>query len=188
MTTPIKRSVITAATVEPVTLAEAKAHLRIDNADSDTEISAMISAARDSIEQQCNRYWTRQVVAMTFSELPGSGPLIIPLPDIDSVDAVTYTDTAGDTQTLTGAVFDTDRQTLRYSAGWPIGSDARVVLTVGPDLSASPPEYVPPAIKAAILMTVADLYEHRTAQMGVTLNENLAVSMLLTPYRVGWGV
>lgn len=43
---------VTQATDEPVTLAEAKLHLRADGDDSDTLITALITAAREVVERQ----------------------------------------------------------------------------------------------------------------------------------------
>lgn len=43
---------ISGPTVEPVTLAEAKAHLRIDSTDEDTLVDSLITTAREYIEEQ----------------------------------------------------------------------------------------------------------------------------------------
>lgn len=185
----IRRVLVTAPTVEPVTLAEAKTQLRIDGSDSDTEIAAMISAARDMVEQYTNRYWSLATVAVYFDKVPaGNAPLTLPIADLQSVDSVTYLDSDQAEQSITGFTVDLGRQLLKYTAGWPEGVELKVTVTAGPDLTASPAEYVPPAVKAGILMTLADLYEHRTSQMTVTINENPAVSMLLHPYRREMGV
>ncbi|MBD2785515.1 phage head-tail connector protein [Xenorhabdus sp. DI] len=47
-------------------------------------------------------------------------------------------------------------------------------------------EDIPAPVKSAILLTFADLFEHRTAQSEVTLTDNKAVERLLWPYR-HWG-
>lgn len=43
---------------------------------------------------------------------------------------------------------------------------------------------VPPAVNAAVLLLVADLYENREAQGAAALHENRTVERLLWPYRV----
>lgn len=43
---------------------------------------------------------------------------------------------------------------------------------------------IPFAIKAATLLLIADLYEHRTAQVEDAMHDNKAVSLLIYPHRV----
>ncbi|WJM98786.1 head-tail connector protein [Pseudomonas defluvii] len=45
------------------------------------------------------------------------------------------------------------------------------------------PDPMPAPIKAAVLLLVGDLYEHRERQGDRTLTEGTAYSMLLAPYR-----
>lgn len=50
-------------------------------------------------------------------------------------------------------------------------------------------EPVPASVKAAILLTIGDLYENREAQfVGVIRADNPTVLRLLSPYRVGLGI
>src|SRR5262249_39302763 len=59
---------ITPPTGEPLTLAEAKAHLRLDVADDDTYVNTLITAARQYTEEVC---W-RGILAQTWElVLPG---------------------------------------------------------------------------------------------------------------------
>jgi hypothetical protein len=64
-----------AADTEPVTLAEAKLHLRADGGDSDTLISALITAAREVVERQ-----TGYALAATSYEWTPEGDRTEPLP------------------------------------------------------------------------------------------------------------
>lgn len=66
--------VVTQATVEPVTLDEAKLHLRADD-DSDTLIGALITAAREIVERQ-----TGYALAAASYEWTPEGDRTDPLP------------------------------------------------------------------------------------------------------------
>lgn len=48
-------TVVTAATVEPVTLVEAKAHLRVIHTSDDGMIAALLTAARETVELNTGR-------------------------------------------------------------------------------------------------------------------------------------
>ncbi|GAG02511.1 unnamed protein product, partial [marine sediment metagenome] len=92
--------VTTAATIEPVTLAEAKTQLRIDSSVEDDYVTSLITVARDRIEQHCNRYFTAQVVDIVYySTFPlgtiTQAAIVVPFPDLSAVDSVSYTDTEG---------------------------------------------------------------------------------------------
>lgn len=51
---------------EPVSLVEAKAHLRVDFADDDTVLSAMITACRQAIEDYCHISLVAKTITLTL--------------------------------------------------------------------------------------------------------------------------
>lgn len=61
---------ITAPTEEPVSLADAKAHLRVDISDDDALIGAMISAARQEAEAACRRALVTQQWKLMLDRFP----------------------------------------------------------------------------------------------------------------------
>jgi uncharacterized phiE125 gp8 family phage protein/SPP1 family predicted phage head-tail adaptor len=63
-------TVETAPAVEPVTLTEAKQHLRVDIADDDTYIEALIVAARQYAEEYLDRALISQQLAMRMDTFP----------------------------------------------------------------------------------------------------------------------
>jgi len=63
---------ITAPLIEPVTLAEAKVHLKIDHADEDTYISSLISSARRFCEKYTRGALIEQTWKWTLDRWPGS--------------------------------------------------------------------------------------------------------------------
>ena len=180
-----------APTVEPITLAEAKLHLRIDDdIDSeDTLIESLISAARDKAEYFCGRYFTEQTVAIVYYDGFPSGSVAygaveLPFPDVTSIESVKYTDTSGTETTIDGSdyVFNSDTKRLMPVDAWPTDAvDFTVTVTTGA------PADMTGAI-VAMLMIITDLYELRTESVvGVSIAENPAVIAKLQKYRVGMG-
>lgn len=89
---------VTAPTTEPITLTEAKLHLRESDTAQDTIIQSLISAARRHIEERCRRSLITQTWLRTLDQFPtatsGSAlwaPFEIGIPRIPPGDA-----TAGD--------------------------------------------------------------------------------------------
>jgi hypothetical protein len=126
-----------------VALAEAKAHLRVDGADEDETITALIRAA----QKWCEDFQKRQFVTATWKlsldrlpnalygtqchSLEASGgwfdneAIVLPRPPLVSVTSIVYTDTNGDSQTLAAADYRVDteaepgRITPAYNEFWP---------------------------------------------------------------------
>jgi len=174
-----------APTVEPLTLAEAKAQLRIEDAFTldDTYISSLIGAARDRVEKYCNRFFTEQQITILYD---GTFPLVIDLqyPDLASVESVQYTDSDFVLQTVTATDYavDVDRQRISFKTVQEEGIDYRVNATT------AAPEAID-GVYAAMLMMIADMYDLRTESVvGVSVNDNPAVLAALYPYRVTLGI
>lgn len=163
----------TQPTVEPVTLAEAKAHCRVDTTNDDDYIVSLITAARQWVEVYLDRslvntQWTMRLDSFPYEiELPRP-----PVATAGTATAVTLTYTLGDesTATLSASEYRVDRSStpgvvrqLR-SGTWPANLDDYNAVTVtwwgGYGSNATD---VPAAIRHAILMLVAHWYETRQA-------------------------
>ena len=184
--TPVR----TAAPAEaPVTLAEAKAHLRVDHADDDTLITALIQAATAHLDG-----WSgvlgRALITQTWSQLFDGfeTPLRLPLP-AEEVDSVIYVDPDGESVTLDPETYQLRQDALGsfvepvHGADWPTPRSqtgaVSVVFAAG-----EPRSSVPHPIKAAILLMVGDLYANREGVItGTIVAENPTVSALIAPYR-----
>lgn len=171
----------TAPTVEPVTLAEAKTHARVDTSDDDTYISNLIQIARQYVEQITNRALITQTWDWYLDGFPFSSydALIVPKPPLQSVTHIKYTDSIdGTLQTWSSASYDVDTDSRQgriypvYQGDWP--TDVRdhpkaviIRFVAGyADSGASPidlADNVPVEIKQAILLLVGHLYENREA-------------------------
>jgi uncharacterized phiE125 gp8 family phage protein len=161
--------------VEPVTLAEAKAHLRVDTADDDTYITGLVRAAREWVEQYLDRTLVHTQWVMRFDKFPPDGTLDIELPRPPMVAsgtatavALTFTFENGDTSTYSTASFRVDRastpgavKTL-YGQTWPphLQDDNAISVTWWAGYGASGSD-VPQGVKNAMLLYVHELYEKR---------------------------
>ena len=184
---------LTEPTVEPLTLTEAKAHLRVDGTDDDTLITALIGAARSAAESYCNRSFAQASFAIFLDAMPEYGNPIEILPDVSLVTAFTYADSSAVTQSVSSSdyVLDVDRRQLYPVATdpWPYGTRVTIEVTAGPDTTASQQILPDKAVLAAMKLILGDLYENREGQvLGQPININQTVHALLTPHRVGMGM
>lgn len=185
-------SVVTAASEYPVTLAEAKAHLRVDDTNEDDLILALIGAATDWAEQYCRRSFMAQTLRLTMDQFP-SDEICIPRNPVQSVSSVKYVDQTGTQQTLSTSLYDIDltepaRIAPVWGTTWPIARNQLGAVTVdfvaGYEAGSPGRDDVPVGIKAAIKLAITDLYEHRSAHMIDQLYCNPAVVGLLSRFRL----
>jgi len=121
---------ITPPAIEPVTLEQAKSQLRVDFSQDDSLITALISAAREYVEQNLNRAIYNQTYVLSldqfnygdwrstipterrnplrFSSLWESMALRLPMPRLVLVTSITYLDTTGTQQTLDPSTYVVD--------------------------------------------------------------------------------
>jgi uncharacterized phiE125 gp8 family phage protein len=185
--------------VEPVTLAEAKAHLRLDTDADDAYVSALIAAARERVELFLRRALITQTLEYTLDGFPANRSFIysisaidMPRPPLQSVDAIRYVDTAGNTRVLASGDYVVDasssevgRVALAWNRFWPITRDSinSVVIRFVAGYGDSP-EDVPQAIRQGILIEVSNLYENREdIAAGQSVSVISLSERLLWPYR-----
>ena len=159
-------TLITAPAIEPLTLADAKAHARVSVTDDDALITAFIQAARE----RCENMLGRALITQTWEKVLDQFPTAIQLswPPIQSIVSVKYIDANGAQQTLAPANYVLDNAAEpgwlvpAINATWPDTQDVinavRVQYKTGyGDTAASIPE----SIKAWLKVTISTLYENR---------------------------
>lgn len=181
-----------APTEEPVSLAEAKAHLRVTSTDEDTLIGALIVAAR----QWCESWTGRQFVTATWRLSLDRFPcwmVELPKPTLQSVSAIVYDAADGVATTLSGSTYRVDadsepaRITPAYGLIWPVTrwqtSAVRITYVAGYGAAAA----VPLAIRQAMLLLVGHWYANREAVASGTVGTEIALTAqaLLTPFWTG---
>lgn len=166
-----------AAATDPVTLDEAKAHLRIDATDDDPWLQANITAATNIAQKFANR----QLVTATYDWfLPGFcwDELRVPMPPLQSVTSITYLDTGGTSTTLSASLYQVDANRepglIRpaYGQWWPSTRvDTYNVVTVRFVAGYGAASAVPKELKTAILLWLGELYENRENTTPLELRE-----------------
>ncbi|QLF69867.1 phage head-tail connector protein [Peteryoungia desertarenae] len=80
---------------EALTLVEVKAHLRLDGAEEDPLLLALIVAAREHLEGETGLSLTARAFRLCLDQWPADGILAIPRGPVRAVTAVTVYDAAG---------------------------------------------------------------------------------------------
>lgn len=204
-------NLITAPTVEPITLARAKKHLKIDISDDDDYITDLITVARQSVEQHCRRTLYKQRWKYTLQKF--CNYIELPMAPCLSVISVKYYDSNNVEQTLASTVYrvfggngyptDGAAITLDYNQSWPtvLNVDAAVNIEfwsgytngiINPivDFSAASVEgdtlkLIPSPIKQAMLLWLGSMYANREDVIVGTISSILpgGVEALLAPNR-----
>lgn len=183
---------ITAPDEEPVTLAQAREHVRATSTDEDALIVNLIKAARRRVENYTWRRLITQTIDYALDCFGDSGQVLeLPCAPVQSVSLLKYIDTAGVEQTLSSLLYQVDvksepaRIAPAYGEIWPSIREQMNAVTIrlvcGYGLAAQVPE----DIKAAMLLIIGHLFEHRE-EVGdfETFPVPSAVEALLFPYRV----
>ena len=186
---------VTPPAAEPVSLAEAKAHLRVDTSDDDALITSLIVAARQWCEGYQNRAYVTQTWDLVLDDWPADpcpDRVRVPLPPLQSVASLKYTDADGVQATMPATDYLVDvasqpgRLVLAYGKVWPTvtlrpAAAIEVRFTAGYGLAVAVPE----TVKQAIKLLVGHLYEHREATSVDELSEvSFAVKALLGLERI----
>lgn len=183
-------TLITAATQEPVTLAEAKLHCRVDGSEDDARITALITSARRLAEQKTGRAFAPQTWELALDEFPEAF-MLLPAP-ITAITSVKYIDAAGVEQTLDPSGYQLDKDSLpgylvpAYGTAWPSprlqANAVRVRYTCGHAVADSQLA----ALKTWMLVAIGTWHKHAEATVDGSLNElpRTYVDGLLDEYKV----
>lgn len=178
--------------IEPVTLAEAKAHLRVDGSAEDVLINSLILTSRLHIEAALGLALITQGWTLVLDAWPKQVSVTLPIRPVQMIDALRVLDADGVATNVPPSHFVLDGKGLpprlvRTAPVWPVpgraagGIEIDFTAGFGP-LAAD----VPAPIRQALLMLIAHWYEHRDPiEIGsVEANIPASVSELLKPYRV----
>jgi uncharacterized phiE125 gp8 family phage protein len=173
---------------EPITLEVAKAHLRLDD-DEDEYVVGLIIASRRHCEGFQSRAYITQTWDLYLDAFP-TGCLKVPHPPLQTVTFIKFKDSSGFIQTLASSEYAVDTFSepglicSGYGKSWPATYPELNAVQIRFEAGYGTAADVPQEIKQAILLKVADLYEHRGGDEGIDKAIAEAVESLLWPDRV----
>ena len=191
-------SLYAAPSIEPVSLDDAKGHLRVDVADEDGLIAGLIESARQWVEAFTHRKLLTQTWDLKMDAFP-CGEIVLPFPPVSAVSSITYVDTSGTTQTWSASLYTTDlpsgpeampgRIVPVYGGYFPSTRCVPNAVTVRFVCGYADEAAVPMSIRQAMLLLVGHWFAHRenvvVGNVSNIISETpVTVQALLTPYYV----
>ena len=175
----MKYKVITAVSTEPITRAEAKLHLGLDDISGshpdDAIVDALITGARQHAEHYTGRALAPQTLEAALDEFPDDDEkeedrIDLPRPPVASITSIKYTDTAGTEQTISASAYALstygESRTVAPTSGnyWPATEDipdaVRIRYVTGYGASGAGAEYatLPKAVRQGMLLHISLTY------------------------------
>jgi uncharacterized phiE125 gp8 family phage protein len=180
----------TAPTTEPLSLAEARLHLRLeDDFDDDNDlITSLITTARVHVEKTINQPVLSQAWRLKLDCFPCDDVIALGMPGVSTVDSFMYVDPTGANVNFSSFTLDSDafpsRVVRSYGIAWPATREQRNAITVSFTCAGLATDELE-TIKAAMKLLIANWYENREAlvEARYALEVPFSVTALLAPYR-----
>src|SRR5690349_18614090 len=193
---------VTPPASEPLTLAEAKDHLRVDDTSSDTYITDLIAIARQWAEGETGLALLPQTWAYTTDTFPWQyeqlpqinnpvpyftpyyAPIILRRTPVVSITSIQYVDSSGNTQTLSSGNYVLNASTSLgevspaeiwpvYGLAWPIARPQPAAVTVTFVAGYADAATIPKRIRAAMKLMIEELFRNRGGSVeGAIANVN----------------
>ncbi|GLQ19664.1 head-tail connector protein [Algimonas porphyrae] len=154
--------------VEPITLAETKTFLRVDHDDDDGLIATLIASARQTLENHLNVAMIRRSMQLSS---PATDEFRLPRWPVTSVETVLV-----DGEQATDYIVNLRKRPATVCAS--AMDHVEIAFTAG---YGTEPSDIPAPLRQALLLLVAQAYEHRDATPSTL---PLMVDALTMPYRV----
>lgn len=183
---------VTPPATEPLSLAMAKAHLRVEHTEEDQLIDAITKAARKRLETWLSWALLTQTWEYALDAAPCAGaPILLPIVPLQAVTSITTYDPAnvGTVFAASNYLVDTisqpGRVILNEGTSWPTGLRAANAVVTRYVAGFTDAHLIPEDLGAALSLLIGHLYEHRE----IVCNEELfvvphGIQALAAPYRL----
>lgn len=182
---------LTAPAIEPLSLDEARAFLRVETGDDDEVIAALIAGARRHVEAQTRRALITQSWRLVLDAWPDDGRIAVRPAPLRALTAARVYDADGGTLALDTQAFvpDLGASALAFMA-WTLPAPGRLAAGLELDVIVGYGDGardVPEPLRQAVRLLVAHWYENRglvLAGAAPTALLPATVAALLAPYRM----
>lgn len=172
-------SLVTAATTEPVTLADLKEQLRVDENTEDAYLGGLLKAATRHVERIADRQLINATWRLSLDAFP-DWEIRVPRPPLSSVSSITYVNSTGGNTTVASSDYNVDtynepgRIEPAYNALWPSPRFQNNAVTIQyvAGYGASQGN-VPDTYRHAIKMLAGHWYENRETVLIGTISKEL---------------
>jgi uncharacterized phiE125 gp8 family phage protein len=182
---------LTAPAVEPLSLNEARAFLRVETNDDDELIAALIAGARIHVEAQTRRVLITQAWRLALDAWPGDGRVAVRPAPLRALNAARVYDSDGNTHAIDTQAFVADQgASALVFMPWALPAPGRIAAGIELDVSVGYGDAainVPEALRQAVRLLVAHWYENRRLVANNTTQIAplpATISALLAPYRM----
>jgi uncharacterized phiE125 gp8 family phage protein len=181
-------TLLTGPVAEPVTLADMKAHLRVETSDEDDLIAALVQSARLHVEARTRRALNVQTWRLHLDQWPDHTIISVRLAPLRAVTAARLYNEAGVATTLPPSLFQVlggaPGRLLVGAVPWPSRAAGGIEIDIEAGYGPAAAD-VPQALRHAIRMLAAYWFENRALAPGVA-TETLPPGLdgLLAPFRL----
>ncbi|MBF0583302.1 MAG: phage head-tail connector protein [Magnetococcales bacterium] len=189
---PLK--LVCSSTVEPVSLEEAKLHLRVDGNAEDTAIMMMLSSARQSAELLTGRQLMPATGLFVLDCFPsqasqGDNSIVLPVAPVQSITRIQYADPDGMVQTISSSdylllVGEPARIVPRIGLAWPAAATPIGMIQIEFEAGYASEWDIPAPLKTWILMRTASMYAQREGDSRFDIKKVSFLDDLLNPFQV----
>lgn len=174
--------------VEPITLSEMKAYLRLDDDAEDELVAGLIKAARLMIECASRRVLIEQRWRIVMDDWPQGGKVLLPIAPLLAVDGIRVFDAAGTATSVPASSIETDVMSdppriLVSDAPQPGKARNGIEIELRAGFGPSP-DAVPATLKLAIKILVAQWFENRGDVVGEQMLPPQAMALVAPFQRV----
>lgn len=190
-------TIVTAPTVEPLTLSELIEQLNLDDDSAQLEnLTAYLQAVRQHVERIAGVAMLTQTLEWTLDGWPSPtranpwGGIRLPRPPVQSVTSVKYVDTDGVEQTWAASNYTLNTREVparidrAYNVSWPSIRAQPNAITIRYIAGYTSAGLIPADLRAALRLAVGSLYEYREDLLADAPAVSGLLTRLLAPHRV----